>query len=109
MKDIIFAGYSLDEIRNFPQEVKREAGYELDKVQKGMEPTNWKSMPSVGSGVTEIRIKDISGIYRVMYVAKFEEAIYVLHAFQKKTQKTTQQDINITKQALKQILEGRKI
>lgn len=108
MKDIVFVSHSLDDIRSFPQGAKREAGYQLDKVQHGEDPTDWKPVQSVGAGVREIRISEAVGIYRVMYVAKFEEAVYVLHAFQKKTQKTRKQDIDAAKRAYKQVLESRK-
>lgn len=104
MKDIRFCGRSLEALRRFPAVAKREAGYQLDRVQHGLEPTDWKPMPSIGSGVREIRIMH-EGQYRVIYVAKFADAVYVLHAFQKKTQKTRKQDIDAAKQTLKQILK----
>lgn len=104
MKGIEFCGRSLNAIRGFPSAVKREIGQQLDRVQHGYEPIDWKPMPSIGKGVREIRIKE-QGQYRVIYVAKFEDAVYVLHAFQKKTQKTRKQDIETAKRALKQIHE----
>lgn len=107
MKTIIFAGKSLDRLKNFPLEAKREAGYQLDMVQRGLDPKDYKPMTTIGLGVKEIRVKDSAGIYRVIYIAKFEEAVYVLHAFQKKTQKTSQHDLALAKTALKQILEER--
>jgi len=102
MKHIRFRGRSLEVIRSFPAAAKRETGYQLDRVQHELEPTDWKPMPSIGSGVREIRIMH-EGQYRVIYVTKFADAIYVLHAFQKKTQKTRKQDIDAAKQALKQL------
>ena len=102
MKDIQFCGRSLNALRGFPAGAKRDAGYQLDRVQHGLEPTDWKPMPSIGSGVREIRIMH-EGQYRVIYVAKFADTVYVLHAFQKKTQKTRKQDIDAAKQALKQL------
>ena len=104
MKDIQFIGRSLEIIRDFPDAAKREAGYQLDRVQHGLDPIDWKPMSSIGPGVREIRIKH-EGQYRVIYIAKFEEAIYVLHAFQKKTQKTNKQDIDAAKRALKTLQE----
>ena len=101
MKTITFLGDSLEALKSFPTEVKREAGYQLDKVQHGFEPSDWKPMSSIGNGVSEIRIKDTTGIYRVMYVAKFKSSVYVLHAFNKKTQKTSKKDIELTKNRLK--------
>lgn len=104
MKEIRFCGRSLDVLRGFPSDAKREAGYQLDRVQRGLEPNDRKPMPSIGSGVREIRIMH-EGQYRVVYVARFADAIHVLHAFQKKTQKTRKQDIDAAKQALRQILK----
>ena len=103
MKDIRFCGRSLEALRGFPAVAKREAGYQLDRIQHGLEATDWKPMPSIGSGVREMRIMH-EGQYRVIYVAKYADTIYVLHAFQKKAQKTKKQDIDAAKQALKQIL-----
>lgn len=87
MKKIIFVDRSLEEIKDFSLEAKREIGYQLDRVQRGIDPLDWKPMQGIGSGVREIRVRDKDGIYRVIYVAKFQEAIYVLHAFQKKLRK----------------------
>ena len=108
MKKIAFIGRVLDVIRAFPDGARREAGHQLDKVQHGEAPADWKPMQSIGVGVKEIRITDTDGIYRVIYVAKFEEAVYVLHAFKKKAQKTSHQDIQKAKRAYRQILEDRK-
>lgn len=108
MKKIIFVGHSLDNIKDFSLEARREAGYQLDRVQRGKDPLDWKPMQGIGSGVKEIRIRDKDGIYRIMYVAKFEEAIYVLHAFQKKTQKTSLHDIEIASRAFKKVLDEKK-
>lgn len=74
---------------------RREAGHQLDQVQRGLEPDNWKPMNIVGSGVREIRIRDQAGVFRVLYVAKMGEAVYVLHCFQKKTEKTSQADVDL--------------
>lgn len=97
MKDIEFLGQSLNNLKAFPDNPRRNAGHQLDRVQRGLEPNDWKPMSSIGSGVKEIRLKDADGIYRVIYVAKFSEAIYVLHAFQKKTQKTPTKEIDRSK------------
>jgi phage-related protein len=91
-KTIVWIGSSRDDVRRFPREARRKAGLELRAVQRGQEPTDFKPIPSVGASVYEIRIH-VHDAYRVFYVAKFEEAIYVLHAFQKKTQKTAKHDI----------------
>jgi phage-related protein len=97
MKEIIWQGSSYEDLRTFPDNARREAGFQLDKVQRGREPDNWKSMTTVGPGVREIRISDTSGIFRVIYVANIGVSVYVLHAFRKKTQKTGQRDIRLAK------------
>jgi len=94
----------LKTVREFPALAKREAGLQLDRVQRGLDPADWKPMKSVGQGVREIRIQH-EGQYRVIYVASFEKRVYVLHAFQKKTQKTSKQDLDTAKRALKEVLE----
>ena len=94
-KPLAFRGSSQDDLRDFPTTAKREAGHQLDQVQHGFEPDDWKPMPTIGSGVREIRIRDLTGAFRVIYVAKFADAIYVLHCFQKKTDKTSKVDIDL--------------
>src|ERR1700686_2539795 len=88
-RQIRWVGSAYSDLVAFPKNARKEAGFELGKVQAGLEPADWKPFDEVGAGTREIRIRDASGIYRVMYVAKFEEAIYVLHCFQKKTQVTS--------------------
>jgi phage-related protein len=95
MKPITFLGDSLEALRAFPQEARRESGFQLDRVQHGLMPENWKPMKTVGSGVTEIRVRAEGGAFRVLYVAIFSEAVYVLHAFQKKTRKTAAADLSL--------------
>ncbi|NTF31310.1 type II toxin-antitoxin system RelE/ParE family toxin [Rhizobium skierniewicense] len=95
MKAIRFRGNALGDLRAFPETARREAGYQLDKVQHEQMPTDWKPMGTIGKGVQEIRIRDESGAFRVVYIAKFSNAIYVLHCFQKKTQKTGKADIDL--------------
>lgn len=101
MKRLIFIDSSLTDLQSFPAHARREAGHQLHLVQHGEVPFDWKPMPNVGLGVREIRIKDVDGIYRVLYVAKFKEAIYVLHCFQKKSQSTNQQDIELARNRYK--------
>jgi phage-related protein len=108
MKDVRFVDSSLDDLRNFPASARREAGFELNNVQAGLQPGDWKPLSAVGAGAAEIRIKDEAGIYRVIYVAKFEEAVYVLHAFEKKTQKTRRTDIDLAKARYKALARERK-
>ena len=102
MKTINFVGSSQDDIRNFPAEARRDAGFQLHFVQAGQEPSDWKPMKVVGSGAMEIRIHR-EGEWRIVYVAKFEKAIYVLHAFEKKTQRTRQSDIELAKARYKEV------
>ena len=96
-KPVEFLGSALDDLRAFPTSARREAGYQLDQVQRGLEPDDWKPMTTVGAGVREIRIWDESGAFRIIYVAKFVDAIYVLHCLQKKTQKTGKADLDLAK------------
>ena len=97
-----FVGSSLDDLRNFPEEARRIAGFELRAVQNGLEPQDWKPMRSIGSGVKEIRIH-VLGEWRIIYVAKLANAIYVLNAFQKKSQKTNRNDIELARKRFKEI------
>ncbi len=108
MKDVRFVGSSLDDLKQFPAGARRDAGFELSNVQAGLQPSDWKPMNTVGAGAVEIRIKDKDGIFRVIYVARYEEAIYVLHAFQKKSQKTRKADIELAKARYKALSEQRK-
>lgn len=94
-KPLEFLGSALDDLRAFPEKARRAAGYQLDRVQHGLEPDDWKPMPDIGQGVQEIRIRDGSGAFRVVYVAKLAGAVYVLHCFQKKTNKTAQSDVDL--------------
>lgn len=105
IKPLEFKGSSLDKLRAFPLEARREVGLQLDRVQRGLVPDDWKPMNTIGQGVKEIRIRETSGIFRVIYVAKFADAIYVLHCFQKKTQKTSQTDVNIASRRYRDLLE----
>ena len=93
-KPVVWLGSSLDALRAFPYEAKRRAGYELRRVQAGLVPSSWRPMPSVGPGVVEIRIAT-NQEHRIFYVAKFAEAVYVLHAFEKRTRKTAGADIDL--------------
>jgi len=102
MKPLNFIGSSLDDLRNFPAEARKAAGFELHAVQRELEPRDWKPVPSIGRGVKEIRIH-VLGEWRIIYVAKFGDAVHVLHSFQKKTQKTSQHDIEIARKRYKQI------
>ncbi|MCL2830548.1 MAG: type II toxin-antitoxin system RelE/ParE family toxin [Betaproteobacteria bacterium] len=102
MKELKFIGSSLDDLKNFPAEARRAAGFELGAVQRGEAPSDFKPMLNVGAGVYEIRIHT-QGEWRVLYVAKFTDAVYVLHAFQKKSQKTGKEDIDLAARRYRQI------
>ena len=95
-KPIAWLGSSLDDVRAFPTDAQRAAGYQLGRVQQGLAPTDWKPMTTVGAGVLEIRVHTRVE-HRVFYVAKFEEAVYVVHAFEKRTRKTPASDIALAR------------
>ncbi len=107
-KEIRWIGSSYRDLLDFPVEPRRDAGFQLGRVQAGLDPEDWKPFDDVGAGTQEIRIKEASGIFRVMYVAKFEEAIYVLHCFQKKTVATTQHDKEIAATRYRAVAKARK-
>ncbi len=104
-KPVEFRGSALDDLRAFPEVARREAGHQLDQAQHGREPDDWKPMNTVGRGVREIRIRDAAGAFRVLYVAKFDDAVYVLHCFQKKSQKTSKADLNLAAQRYRDLLK----
>jgi phage-related protein len=95
MKPVVFLGDSRERIRAFPERSRWQVGFELRRVQLGMDPSDWKPMRSVGQGVREIRVRDTRGAFRVLYIATLSDAVYVLHAFQKKTQATAQRDLDL--------------
>jgi phage-related protein len=107
MKPLIFIGSSEDDLATFPVEVKRVAGYQLYRVQVGLMPSDWKPMLSIGTGVYEIRVH-VLGEWRVIYVAKFADTVYVLHVFHKKTQQTRKEDIDLATARYKQLKESAK-
>ncbi|MBB1248273.1 type II toxin-antitoxin system RelE/ParE family toxin [Rhizobium sp. G21] len=100
-KRIVWMGLSFDDIREFPAAARRQAGHDLNLIQAGLPPMDWKAFSTVGPGAYEIRIKSDDNQYRVFYVAKFEEAIYVLHCFVKKSRKTAAFDVEIGQQRYK--------
>lgn len=95
MKPVRFIGGAKADLSAFPAAAKLRAGHELFMVQVGREPDDWKPMPTVGVGAREIRVRDAAGQYRVIYVASFRTAIYVLHAFQKGSRKTSRADLKL--------------
>lgn len=107
-KEIHWVGSAYDDLVDFPDDPRRDAGFQLSMVQAGLEPDDWKPFDDVGSGTQEIRIRDASGIFRVMYVAKFPEAVYVLHCFQKKTQATSKRDKDIATARYRAVVNARR-
>lgn len=105
MKRLAFLGRSYSDLSSFPEGPRRKAGYQLRRVQSGMEPEDWKPMPSIGAGVREIRLKDPAGAFRVVYLATLADAVFVLHAFQKKSQKTAMLDIELARTRYKLLLK----
>jgi phage-related protein len=103
VKSIEFCGSSFYALLQFPKAARREAGFQLRQVQMGLDPDDWKPMPSVGPGVREIRIREEQGAFRVMYVTQFAEAVYVLHCFQKKTQKTAGSDVELANRRYREV------
>ncbi len=103
MKDITFLGNTLDAIRDLTVDARRDVGYQLDKVQNGEQPDDFKPMPNVGKGVNEIRVWEEDGTYRVIYTARLKESVYVLHVFKKDSQEARQADIDLVKKRLKSI------
>jgi phage-related protein len=101
-KPLKFIGSSLDDLRNFPDEARRAAGFELRAVQNGFDPSDWKPMHSIGAGVKEIRIH-IFGEWRVVYVATFRDTVYVLHSFRKKSRKTSRHDVELARQRYRKL------
>jgi phage-related protein len=108
MKPLRFLGDSLKRLREFSRDAKHDIGYQLDQVQRGKQPTDFKSMPSIGKGVEEIRVWDDSGTFRIIYTARLADAVYVLHAFQKKTQATSKPDLDIAKERFTQLMRARR-
>jgi len=107
-KEIRWIGSAYADLLDFPSDIRRKAGFQLANVQAGLDPDDWKPFDEVGAGTREIRLRDPDGIYRVMYVAKFEEAIYVLHCFQKKTQETSRGDKDIATARYRAVAHARK-
>jgi phage-related protein len=104
MKPLRFVGSSLSDLRAFPTDARRAAGFELWQVQRGLMPSDFKPLLGVGPGAYEIRVQ-VSGEWRVIYVAKFAHGIYLLHAFQKKTRKTRKEDVELARRRYRQIKE----
>ena len=107
LKPLAWSGSALDDLKAFPDDARQRAGFELYRLQQGLEPTDWKPMSAVGAGVREIRIQT-GRAFRVLYVAKFAEAVYVLHAFEKKSQRTAKRDLDLAQARLAELLRRRR-
>lgn len=104
MKAVVFLGDSLSALRGFPESPRRRAGYQIDRVQRGLDPDDWKPMSTIGHGVREIRIRDAAGAFRVLYVMKRGDTVYVLHCFQKKSQRTSPLDLALGVKRYKELM-----
>ncbi len=104
-KPVEVRGSALGDLRDFPIGARREAGHQIDKVQQGRDPDDWKPMHTVGQGVREIRIRQEEGAFRVIYVARFADVIYVLHCFRKPTQKTRKADLDLTAKRYRDLVQ----
>lgn len=94
-KPIRWVGRALDDLRDLSADAQDDLGYQLGRVQQGLDPDDWKPMKDIGPGCREIRIRTVDGAFRTFYLARFDQAVYVLHCFQKKTQKTSKSDIEL--------------
>lgn len=107
MRPIAWIGSAFDDLLSFPEVIRKDAGFQLHRLQAGLEAADWKSMPEIGKGVAEIRLRSHTGAYRILYLARFEDAVYVLHCFMKKTQRTSGQDKHIAKARLQAVIDAR--
>jgi len=103
MRKVVFEGNTLETIRLLPDDARHRSGYEIDRVQRDKKPENWKPFPTIGQDACEIRIQ-VGRQYRIIYIAKFEDKVHVLHVFEKKTKKTRKSDIEIAKNRLKEVI-----
>ena len=106
MKPVVFLGDALDALRSFPIAARRAAGFQIDRVQRGFEPDDWKPMKTIGAGVREIRVREASGAFRVIYLATHVEAVYILHAFRKTSQATARRDVELAASRYRMLLRS---
>jgi phage-related protein len=106
IKPLVWVGSTQDDLRELPKAVRRRVGFELHQIQLGFAPTDWRPVPSVGPGVEELRIH-VTGEHRVLYIARYAEAVYVLHVFEKKTRKMRNQDVELARMRLS-LVRGRR-
>jgi len=106
-KPVIWLGTAREDLRGFPVDARQVAGFQLRRVQQALDPNDWKPMPAIGLGVREVRVR--TGLeHRVVYLAKIDDAIYVLHAFQKRSQRTPKRDLDLARQRLRDLLRRRR-
>jgi phage-related protein len=106
-KPLLWLGSARNDVRAFPGDARRIAGYQLRRIQQGLDPSDWKPMSSVGVAVREVRIHT-DRERRVLYVAKFEEGVYILHAFEKRTRKTSARDVALARERLRALIAARR-
>jgi phage-related protein len=104
---LVWLGSSRDNVRAFPADARQRAGFQLRRVQQGLEPNDWKPLRTIGAGVCEIRIRTALE-HRVIYIANLTEAVYVLHAFEKQSRKTSKRDVNVARRRLHQLQQARR-
>jgi phage-related protein len=107
-KALLWLGSSREDLAAFPESARRLAGFQLRRVQQGLDPNDWKPLPSVGYGAREIRIHT-GAEHRVVYVATFSEGVYVVHAFKKRTRKTARHDLDLARERLRQLVRQRRV
>lgn len=107
MKAVVWVGSTRNDIRAFSPDARRRVGHELYQVQRGLDPSDWKALPSIGAGVREIRIHT-EVEHRLVYIATFEEGVYALHAFEKKTRRASRADVDLARNRLKEVLRWRR-
>jgi phage-related protein len=105
MKRVTFLGDSLGRVRDFPPEARSEVGFQIRELQQGRDPSDWKPLKTVGQGVREIRVREATGTFRVIYLATLPDRVLVLHAFQKKTTRTTSRDLELATNRLRTWME----
>jgi phage-related protein len=108
-KPVVFRGSALADLRAFPDAARRQAGFQLDLVQNGRDPDDWKPMTTIGAGVREIRVRGEAGAFRVIYVAKVADAVFVLHCFEKKSQRTSRLDTELATRRYKDLVKELKV
>lgn len=108
MRPIAWMGSAFDDLLGFPEEIRRDAGYQLHRLQAGLEAADWKPISEIGKGVAEIRLRGDTGAYRIIYLARYEDAVYVLHCFKKKTQRISGHDKYIAKARFQAVLDTRR-